>query len=125
MPELREPGDPSPPEIPTWWADVEAFIVIGSRPNNVPSSHEAVAGERPNRAMVLYHPGEALPEGLVTAAVWRGHGDRLAALDATGERLDRPARAEQAGEIVSESALKEWRTEHGLDPGLGENRLRV
>ena len=64
---------------------------------------------------VVFDPGEELPEDLVTPGLWRGCSDRLAALDAHGERLDRPCRAEQSGHFDGEAALRTWRRENDLD----------
>lgn len=65
-----------------------------------------------------YTAGTELPLD-VARSCWSAHGDRLAAFDASGKRLDQPSRAERltvggAESFDADAAIGEWRERVGL-----------
>jgi len=69
---------------------------------------------------VAFEKGDEIPPELVTPGLWRGVGDRLAAVSGVGERLDRPSVAERGGAIDADGALNSWRSEKDLRRGTVE-----
>lgn len=108
-------GEGKPADPPRWWDEVEAFVALGKGILVGRGKYEKLTGESlpAGTRFAHYEAGEELPDDLVTPRVWDAWGDRIAAMDETGERLDRPAFAERSGDISSEGVEK-WRRERGI-----------
>lgn len=106
-----ETGDEGAPwfghrdELPAWWPDAAHAVVLHRR--HVVSTGDPATPE-------VYAAGDEVPLS-VAAASWSAHSDRLAVVDADGNRLDTPHRNERnPNRPLSADALEAWRAARGM-----------
>jgi hypothetical protein len=102
-----------PPEPPRWWDEVAHFLVL-HKSISFSGVRETDPDDKEDNGTVAFDKGEEIPPELVTPTVYDAFGDRIAALDGAGERLDKTTYAERNGDIESESVLSSWRSENNL-----------